>query len=64
MSDIKLNINIKEQYSYLFKLVADIAIDNNGIVFGGYVRDKIISDHYCRKYNQNYIMEYNFVIKK
>lgn len=35
-----------------YKKVQDIALENKGIIFGGYVRDKIISEHYTKQYLQ------------
>lgn len=48
--DVK--IIIEKEKRAIFHNLKSIAIDNNGTIFGGMVRDEIISDHYKKKFNE------------
>ena len=37
-----------------FKKMRQIALQNDGIIFGGYVRDEYISEYYTEKFNRQY----------
>jgi hypothetical protein len=51
MEIIKVNY-VPERIKYiLFNDIKKVVLENNGIIFGGYVRDLIISDHYKSIYN-------------
>jgi len=39
--------------------ISEIALTNNGIIYGGYVRDHIISEHYTSLYNRDHDMNTN-----
>ena len=51
MEIVKVNYVPDRIKSILFKDIKKIVLENNGIIFGGYVRDMIISDHYKSIYN-------------
>jgi hypothetical protein len=38
----------------MMKRIADVVMDSNGAIFGGYVRDKIIHDNNCKKFWRQY----------
>ena len=51
MEIIKVNY-VPDRIKYiLFNEIKEIVLENNGVIFGGYVRDMIISDHYKDIYN-------------
>ena len=51
---IHLDIYFPEIKSNAHSMITNIAIDNDGVLFGGAVRDLIISHHYSALYN-NYL---------
>jgi len=51
MEIVKVNY-VPDRIKYiLFNEIKEIVLENNGVIFGGYVRDMIISDHYKDIYN-------------
>lgn len=51
MEIVKVNY-VPDRIKYiLYDNVKKVVLENNGIIFGGYVRDMIISDHYKSIYN-------------
>ena len=51
MEQVKINFTPDRIKYIVYERIAKSVFDNNGIIFGGYVRDKIISDHYKSIYN-------------
>ena len=51
MDFVKINFTPDRIKYILYEKIKDIVFDNNGIIFGGYVRDAIISNHYKTIYN-------------
>jgi len=51
-SFVKVDFNPDNIKSILYSRVVNKVFDYDGIVFGGYVRDKIISNHYTHEYNK------------
>ena len=58
MEFVKINFSPDRIKYITFELIKTSVFDNNGIIFGGFVRDMIISDHYKSIYNN--CNEYNF----
>jgi hypothetical protein len=56
---LKQKINLRKEYRIGMDIIAKIALDNNAIIYGGYVRDKIL-----REYNTELYFENNSGIKK
>ena len=52
MEQVKINFTPDRIKYIVYERIAKSVFDNNGIIFGGYVRDKIISDHYKSIYNE------------
>lgn len=52
MEQVKINFTPDRIKYIVYERIAKSVFDNNGIIFGGYVRDKIISDHYKTIYNE------------
>jgi len=48
----KVEFNPDNIKNILYSRVASKVFDYNGVIFGGYVRDKIISNHYNYEYNK------------
>jgi hypothetical protein len=57
MEFVKINFSPERIKYIVFELIKTSVLDNNGIIFGGFVRDMIISDHYKSIYN--HCNEYN-----
>ena len=51
MEQVKINFTPDRIKYIVYEHITKTVFDNNGIIFGGYVRDKIISDHYKSIYN-------------
>jgi hypothetical protein len=51
MDFVRINFTPKRIKYILFNIIKKKVFDNNGIIFGGFVRDMIISDHYKSIYN-------------
>jgi hypothetical protein len=51
MDIVKINFTPDRIKYILFEKIKKIVFDKNGIIYGGYVRDTIISDHYKCIYN-------------
>lgn len=47
---VPINLN-KVKYLFIEKLI-NILIENGVLIFGGAVRDKMVHDHYCRKFHE------------
>ena len=52
MEQVKINFTPDRIKYIVYEHITKAVFDNNGIIFGGYVRDKIISDHYKGIYNE------------
>jgi hypothetical protein len=57
MEFVKINFSPDRIKYIVFELIKTSVFENNGIIFGGFVRDMIISDHYKSIYNHS--NEYN-----
>ena len=53
MEIVKINFTPDRIKYILFENIKKSVLENNGIIFGGFVRDMIISDHYKTIYNSN-----------
>ena len=51
MAFVKINFTTDRIKYLLFEEVKKTVFNHNGIIFGGFVRDMIIGDHYKEKYN-------------
>ena len=51
MAFVKINFNTDRIKYLIFEEIRKTVVNNNGVIFGGFVRDMIISDHYKEKYN-------------
>lgn len=51
MNPVKINFSPDRIKSILYNKIKDLVFANNGIIFGGFVRDEIISSHYKSAYN-------------
>jgi hypothetical protein len=51
MSFVKINFTTDRIKYILFEEIKTLVFNNSGIIFGGYARDMIISDHYKAIYN-------------
>lgn len=51
MATIKINFTPDRIKYKIYELVKTAVFENNGVIFGGFVRDMIISDHYKTIYN-------------
>lgn len=51
MATIKINFTPDRIKYKIYELVKTSVFENNGVIFGGFVRDMIISDHYKTIYN-------------
>ena len=52
MDIVKINFTPDRIKYIVYEHITKAVFDNKGIIFGGYVRDKIISDHYKAIYNE------------
>uniref|UniRef100_A0A6C0LEF3 Uncharacterized protein n=1 Tax=viral metagenome TaxID=1070528 RepID=A0A6C0LEF3_9ZZZZ len=52
MEQVKINFTPDRIKYIVYERITNAVFDNNGTIFGGYVRDKIISDHYKTIYNE------------
>lgn len=46
----ELHINITKEKRFLYNIFLDIALNSNGIIYGGFVRNEIIVEHYKKLY--------------
>jgi len=53
MTNVKINFSTDRIKYLLYEMAKTCVFDNNGVIFGGYARDMIISDHYKTLYNSN-----------
>lgn len=59
MEFVKINFTPNRIKYLLFEEIKNIVFENNGIIFGGFVRDMIISNHYKDIYNSSNGYNYN-----
>ena len=50
MEDIEIPVIYKQQMRKFVNIVKDNGLDNNGIIYGGLVRDEIIGNHYRQEF--------------
>jgi len=50
--NVKITFSTERIKYIVYENIKNLIFENKGIVYGGFVRDYIISDHYKRLYNQ------------